>query len=394
VATAAEGPRTVLLDVSNPIDPQPIGGGDFLARDEEGEPREAYFTNLVNGFVWYARKSSGAGLMIYDVRDPARPTFVGAVRSEGGGGYVFVKDDHAFEGAGSIGYAYDVSDPSSPTEIATFELTGDLDTVTPIGNFVVASVDAEAAPNRGSAVIPFETARDGYIACAHCHLDGDSDHHVWDFTARGEGLRRTPPLFARVDHGPLHWSANFDEVQDFENDIRAHQGGRGLLSDADFAATSDTLGASKAGRSEELDALAAYVASLREPPSPHRRVDDSLPELARTGRDVFASAGCGSCHAGAVLTDSALVDGAPVLHDVGTLSGASGSRLGAPLTGLDTPTLHGLWHQTRFLHDGRATTIEEAIRAHDESAVDPDALDEAAMTALVAYLRCLDGRVD
>jgi len=160
VATAAEGPRTVLLDVSNPIDPQPIGGGDFLARDEEGEPREAYFTNLVNGYVWYARKSSGAGLMIYDVRDPTRPTFVGAVRSDGGGGYVFVKDDHAFEGAGSIGYAYDVSDPSSPSEVATFELTGDLDTVTPIGNFVVASVDAEAAPDRGSVVIPFETARD------------------------------------------------------------------------------------------------------------------------------------------------------------------------------------------------------------------------------------------
>jgi len=271
----------------------------------------------------------------------------------------------------------------------------------PVAIGTLATVDEEPlAPNVlrgkqlfGDAVDP-RLARDGYVACAHCHLDGDSDHHVWDFTARGEGLRRTPPLFGRVDHGPLHWSANFDEVQDFENDIRAHQGGRGLLSDADFAATSDTLGTSKAGRSEELDALAAYVASLREPPSPHRRVDDSLPELARTGRDVFASAGCASCHAGAVLTDSALVDGEPVLHDVGTLSAASGSRLGAPLTGLDTPTLHGLWHQTRFLHDGSASTIEEAIRAHDETAVDPDALDEAAMSALVAYLRCLDGRVD
>lgn len=240
----------------------------------------------------------------------------------------------------------------------------------------------------GDAADP-RLARDGYIACAHCHLDGDSDHHVWDFTARGEGLRRTPPLFGRVDQGPLHWSANFDEVQDFEHDIRAHQGGNGLLSDADFATTSNTLGTRKGGRSADLDALADYVASLREPPSPHRLVDGSLPELAERGREVFATAGCTTCHAGAQLTDSALVEGAPVLHDVGTLSAASGTRLGAPLVGLDTPTLHGLWHQPRFLHDGSAATIEDAIRAHDDVT-----LDDEAMAALVTYLRCLDGRVD
>ncbi|MCB9620406.1 MAG: Ig-like domain-containing protein [Sandaracinus sp.] len=160
VATAAEGPRTVLLDVSNPLDPQPIGGGDFVIRDSEGEPRDAYFTNLVNGYVWYARKSSGAGLLVYDVRDPARPTYAGDLRSEGGGGYVFVKDDVAFEGAGRGGYAYDVSDPSNIREIATFSLVGDLDTVTPIGNVVVASVDADAQAGRGSVVIPYATEPD------------------------------------------------------------------------------------------------------------------------------------------------------------------------------------------------------------------------------------------
>ncbi|MFT5354429.1 MAG: DNA-binding beta-propeller fold protein YncE, partial [Polyangiales bacterium] len=50
-------------------------------------------------------------------------------------------------------------------------------------------------------------ARDGYIACASCHPGGDSDHRVWDFTDRGEGLRRTPALFGRTLDGPLHWSA-------------------------------------------------------------------------------------------------------------------------------------------------------------------------------------------
>ena len=33
--------------------------------------------------------------------------------------------------------------------------------------------------------------RSGYIACGVCHLDGDDDRRVWDFTDRGEGLRNT-----------------------------------------------------------------------------------------------------------------------------------------------------------------------------------------------------------
>ncbi|MEZ4555892.1 MAG: Ig-like domain-containing protein [Caldilineaceae bacterium] len=37
-------------------------------------------------------------------------------------------------------------------------------------------------------------SRDGYIACASCHLDGAQDGRVWDRTAEGEGLRNTIDL--------------------------------------------------------------------------------------------------------------------------------------------------------------------------------------------------------
>ena len=56
-------------------------------------------------------------------------------------------------------------------------------------------------------------------------------------------------------HGNVHWTANFDEIQDFENDIRGRFGGRGFLSDGEFAVTSDPLGSPKAGLSEDLDIL-------------------------------------------------------------------------------------------------------------------------------------------
>lgn len=160
IVTAAEGARTVLLDISDPEDPMPIPGGDFVVHDGEGEQREAYFTNSAGGFIYYARKSSGSGVIVYDVRDPSNPTYAGDIRADGSGGYVFVKDGMAFEGAGSTAYIFDVSDPGDITEVAQLNLQGDLDTITPIGNVAVLSVDDEANDEQGSAIAPYQMEPD------------------------------------------------------------------------------------------------------------------------------------------------------------------------------------------------------------------------------------------
>ncbi len=208
-------------------------------------------------------------------------------------------------------------------------------------------------------------AADGYISCASCHLDGGHDARVWDFTGRGEGLRRTTDLRGRsgLGHGRLHWSGNFDEIQDFEHDIRAAFGGTGFLdlTAAEFADLHPSPATGKTGLSPELDALAAYVSSLTPattPRSPHRASDGTLTAAALRGRDVFTAQSCTDCHTGPGLTDSALGPvSTPNLHDVGTLSALSGLRLGAALEGIDTPTLHGL-HATRaYLHHGQADTL-------------------------------------
>ena len=89
-----------------------------------------------------------------------------------------------------------------------------------------------------------------YLSCASCHLDGGEDGRVWDFTDRGEGFRNTATLQNRsgMGHGPVHWTGNFDEIQDFENDIRNGFGGTGFLTDDEFASTSDTLGRPRRAR--------------------------------------------------------------------------------------------------------------------------------------------------
>jgi len=208
-------------------------------------------------------------------------------------------------------------------------------------------------------------ARDGYIACASCHLDGGFDGRTWDFSGVGEGLRNTQSLEGRRGgQGRLHWSGNFDEVQDFEVVIRSFAGGSGLMSDADFnqGTRSQGLGDPKAGVSPELDALAAYVKSLNTfAPSPFRNQDGSLTEQGSLGAVLFQSKGCTDCHGGPDFTLSEVLP----LVDIGTIrQPTSGKRLGANLPGFDVQTLRDVWSTAPYLHDGSALTIDDAIRAH------------------------------
>ena len=232
-------------------------------------------------------------------------------------------------------------------------------------------------------------AREQYISCASCHNEGDSDGRVWDMTGFGEGLRNTIALVGRggTAHGPLHWSANFDEVQDFEGQIRDLSGGTGLMSDNNFFAGSHSqaLGDKKAGISQDLDDLAAYVASLDTMPiSPNKTNSGTLTSEALQGQQIFVEKGCDSCHSGKHFTDSADNN----LHNVGTLRSTSGTRLNQSLSGIDTPTLKGLWLTSPYLHNGSANTIEAAIEAHSNVSL------SANERNLVArYLNQLDSTV-
>lgn len=236
-------------------------------------------------------------------------------------------------------------------------------------------------------------AREGYVSCATCHFDGFEDGLVWDFTDRGEGLRNTTSLLGRrgTGHGPVHWSANFDEIQDFENPIRAHQGGLGFLTQEEFetGTRSDPLGDAKAGVNADLDDLAAYVTSLdRIPRSPFRNPDGTLTERGIAGRALFLELGCDSCHAGDDFTDSA--EGK--VHDVGTLTALSGNRLGGELLGIDTPTLLGIWQTAPYLHDGSAPTLRDVLTTRNPEGKHGDVSDlsEQQLEDLVAYLQQVD----
>ena len=194
-----------------------------------------------------------------------------------------------------------------------------------------------------------------WISCSSCHVDGESDGRTWQ---NPEGLRDTPALAAMAWTHPLHWSADRDEVQDFENTVRGQlMQGRGLIRGQVHA----DLGPPNKGLSPELDALAAYSNTHKAPLSPHAK--GGLSESARRGRDLFFSGqtSCATCHSGPYFTDS--TPGKRIVrHDVGTGADDPSEKMGPEY---DTPTLLGVYKTAPYLHHGKAASLEDVLIRHN-----------------------------
>lgn len=229
-----------------------------------------------------------------------------------------------------------------------------------------------------------------WIACASCHPDGHHDGRVWQ---NPEGLRRTPQLFGLAHTHPLHWSADRDEVQDFEYTIRGRlMLGRGLLPGPvkpKIAFEPIELEEKLAGRSADLDALAIYTNSFAFRLSPHIPAPGKLSPAAERGKAIFfrADTGCANCHRGPYYTDSSLKRPFQV-HDVGTGGDDPTEKIG---TKYDTPTLLGIYRNTAYLHHGKARTLHEVLTTynHQDRHGKTSHLSQQELNDLVAFLLSL-----
>ncbi len=239
-----------------------------------------------------------------------------------------------------------------------------------------------------TALQPMTNVR--WIACSSCHPDGLTDGRVWH---NPEGHRKTPNLFGLAHTHPLHWSADRDEVQDFEYTVRGKlMRGRGLCGDTitprksftEFAELEQTM----AGRSADLDALAIYTNSFPVRLSPHIPAPGKLSPEAQRGKALFFSAQtqCATCHSGPYYTDSKRAK--PYnRHDVGTGGGAD-EKIGP---NYDTPTLLGVYRVPSYLHDGRAKTLREVLTVHNKGDRHGKTshLSSSEVDDLVAFLKSL-----
>jgi DNA-binding beta-propeller fold protein YncE len=222
-----------------------------------------------------------------------------------------------------------------------------------------------------------------WIACSSCHIDGDADGRTWQ---NPEGLRNTQPLAGLSWTHPVHWSADRDEVQDFEHTIRGLlMQGQGLMK----GHLPESLGDPISGRSAALDALAVYTNSHRATLSPHAK--NGLSESAERGQQLFHSerTGCARCHSGPWYSDSQPGDVKTLVrHDVGTGGDDPSELMGAAY---DTPTLIGLYRSAPYLHHGKALTLRDVLTTSnpgDRHGKTSD-LNSTEIDDLVEFLRSL-----
>lgn len=374
--------RSILSNVDVSADGEVFG--EQIDFNNRAPARAALFSPSGN-FIFVAQMESNSVAIV----DSYRRTVLGSVAAVG-------RTPHGLylDAAGKRLFVNNFLDRSVTVHDISKVLSG-VDFVTPAPTTII-TVEAEPlAANVLAGKRIFYNAGDrrmskeSYISCASCHVDGDSDGMVWDFTQRGEGLRRTISLQGRQGVGPangrLHWTGNFDELQDFEKDIRDEFGGLGFLSPSDHQETIDPLGPPKAGRSGDLDSLAAYVSSLRTfPRSPHRGADGCLTSEAVSGKQIFEAGQCTTCHGDGASQDN-------LRHDVGTIQGSSGTGSGQPLAGVgfDTPTLYGIWDVSSFFHNGSAATLADVF-APNLSPQHGGQVAPGDVAGLVAYLKSLD----
>ena len=335
---------------------------------------------------------SGQGITIDTVDQPASIPFAAVVSPDGGRLYVVhAGSDNlsVIDLSANLGLA-NISVGANPRGIAitpdgsTLFVNNTLDgtmSIIDAGTFTyIETIDLTTIPLAADVLLGkriFNSASspvlttDRWISCAACHFDGGMDTRTWEgFT---DGPRNTPALFGVGQTLPVHWSGDFDELQDVELTIRTIQFGTGLIpGDAH-----DSLGTAHAGSSSDLDALAAYLDSIEVPQSPFGNDRERI----NVGEEKFTTLGCQVCHTPPLFSDLQL-------HDVGTGDSAKEKNSHGRGTNFDTPSLRGVWFTAPYFHDGSAATLREVFSTGTTHNISAD-ISEQELQALIAYLRAL-----
>ena len=259
----------------------------------------------------------------------------------------------------------------------------------------------------------------GMGGCFECHPEGLSDGVVWMFP---DGPRRAIPLNWDFDkknpsiERVYNFSANRDEVQDFELNTRGVSGGAGLIrlaNNEQDPMVANLTPLANTGRNSDQDSIAAYVSTIRAPISPFSPDDNDV----KKGRKLFEKVGCVTCHSGS-LWSTAIRDFSPpppadrvkdaqilsVLKKVGTLDRSkpheiigTGATLGQPSRGDDgynPSSLLGVYANVPYLHDGSLTTVDQVLNNPTHVGTNKILSSAKKRAQLVKFVLSIDDRTE
>ena len=198
-----------------------------------------------------------------------------------------------------------------------------------------------------------------------------ADEVILSNAASQTGFKGRPNLVkdrrGRESIGRFGWKGDVANLEQFVADaFRNEIGITSPLAPQDAAIAADSsCGQTNTGLDDDGSIIRAVTAYLMALPAP-------LPERPaaksyQQGQQLFSSAGCISCHTPVLLSRRGAVAlySDLLLHDMGSALNDGIVQGGATSAEWRTTPLWGLRLRTRFLHDGRAATLAEAILTHD-----------------------------
>jgi uncharacterized repeat protein (TIGR02543 family) len=133
----ADMPRLIIVDISNPASPVVRATKDFASLN--GAAMAVAITG--NEAIVKIVSDTGVGqLQVLNILDVNNPIFVGSITNIGGSGAIAISGDGRFvfvaDGSGKTFRVVDISDPSSPVQVANISLASDPVDLSVRGNFV------------------------------------------------------------------------------------------------------------------------------------------------------------------------------------------------------------------------------------------------------------------
>jgi mono/diheme cytochrome c family protein len=212
------------------------------------------------------------------------------------------------------------------------------------GRIFEVELEGETRYDTGHEI--FHRKTESGLSCASCHPEGTDDGHVWLF--EGLGLRRTQPLDVGLEGtAPFHWDGDMGDLDILMEEVLAHRMG------------------GKRQTSARGESFTRWLFAQERPPADAGRDD---PTLVAEGEALFEALDCSRCHTGTAL----------------------GGTMTTPIRGaeLQVPSLRRVSLHPPFMHDGRAATLEDAVRDMIEATLSTEPTPQD-VEALTAYMRTL-----
>jgi YVTN family beta-propeller protein len=202
-----------------------------------------------------------------------------------------------------------------------------------------------------------------WLSCVSCHPDARADGLNWDLLNDGLGNPKNARSLVLADRTPPLMS-------------HAARSNLGACVRAGFVHILFTE-----PKESDIEAVVAYIKSLKPVVSPYRKPDGSLTDSAARGEKIYnqPQVACAKCHPGPLFTDLAMTD-------VGT------SRpFDRGVKTFDTTSLVELWRTAPYLHDGSAVTVRQILVEQNKKDLHgvTSKLTPAQIDDLVAYLLSL-----